>query len=180
MQRKLVVGSRELLFSRVQKLLLPAWQGFLQTPWKLSDGLQQPSPPQRAEGGGKEHWCVCAREEGLWETFLLPVRLGCMGQAMRQSGKVSRGLGSQRSREVVGREGCPGHQRPASVKVASESRNGTSLTVLVSSAGDRLAHVTWKDLSGSLDHDNQESHHHSHYSLPSGHHHLSSVGRKEP
>lgn len=98
---------------------------------------------------------------------------------MEQNGKVSKGPGSQRSREVVGREGYAGHQRPASVKVGSESRNGTSLTVLVSSARGGLAHVTWKDLSGSLDRDNQESHLRGHCSLPSGHH-LSSVGRKKP
>lgn len=102
---------------------------------------------------------------GCGKLFFFRSGLGCIGQAMKQSGKVSLGLGSQRSCEVVGREGCPGHQRPASVKVGSESRNGTSLTVLVSSACDGLAHVTWKDLSGSLDHDNQESHHHSHYTL---------------
>lgn len=98
---------------------------------------------------------------------------------MEEDGKVSKGPRSQRSHEVAGREGYSGHQRPASVKVGSESRNGTSLTALVSSACGGLAHVTWKDLSGSLDHDNQESHLRGHCSLPSGHH-LSSVGRKEP
>lgn len=117
---------------------------------------------------------------GPWEAYLLPVRLRALGfrRVMEQNEKVSKGLGSQRSCEVEGREGYPGHQRPASVKVEFESRNGTSLTVLISSACDGLAYVTWKDLSGSLDHDNQESHYHSYCPLPSGHH-LSSVRRKE-
>lgn len=73
------------------------------------------------------------------ESFSSSGQAGVVGPPNATEWEDLQGPWSQRSHEVVGREGFPGHPRPASVKVGAESCDGTSLTVLVSSAREEEA-----------------------------------------
>lgn len=80
------------------------------------------------------------------ESFSSSGHAGVVGPSNATEWEDLQGPWSQRSHEVVGREGFPGHPRPASVKVGAESRDGTSPTVLVSSAREEEAGS--RDLEG--------------------------------